>query len=185
MFLQKVNSTEAMRIRFPFHRSLLLLGTGISFALVAALYLWVFDKSEDLSPAMIRRIEATRNAYIITEGPKARGRKFEQLVSLIDSPEDPGKLATGLLFNLADVIDLLGPPDVVKEDRHGLALAYFYKDANGGDSAILVYFLPGDQFAEFGYNSRDVIDYSTWQKYESPNSISESEPPSQEWAEMR
>lgn len=116
-----------------------------------------------------QQIDQARKAYMTQEGHQARGAKFSELALMMDSATYPGKHASGRLYTQKEIIDLLGPPDLVRHGKSETEFAYFHDRFGKRDWAVYVSFSKSDPYAEFGYNASDVRDHSMWEKFNEAN----------------
>ena len=111
-------------------------------------------------------IVAAHKHYLSSEGHRARGPNFEELVSLLDSPTFPGKEETGRLVTISDALELLGPPDLVKQTAGFDEWLYFYDRFGTLDWFVLARFDKDNPYAEFYYNASSTLDKTEWKPYQ-------------------
>jgi len=148
--LRRVGRNHIVNVRCGF-----LFGLTTVSSMATVFFLWFAFSTAFTEGDAILPIEHLQRAYIALEGPDARGPYFEQLALTLD-----GEITE------AQLIEYLGLPDLVKEDKQSKKFAYFYDRFGQKDWVVYVDFTANDPFASFGYNAASVIDHSDWKPYE-------------------
>jgi hypothetical protein len=84
----------------------------------------------------------------------------------MDSPQIPGKHATGKLYEDSFVLVILGPPDLINNSNGTTKWLYLFDRFANKDWFVLVTFAKNDQFAEFTYNALSTLNVSEWKPYD-------------------
>jgi hypothetical protein len=153
---QRFRSIE--RIKMFNMRFGLVAGLAIALALCSgkcflmAVAVWSFGPSGVTMPSL----ERSKEAHQKLEG-NSRGYWFEQVALTLMSMDSP--------FTEAEVIQHLGIPDRVKEEKNRRRFVYFYDRFATKDWAVYVDLDRSDGIASFGFNDAKVNDHSSWTPY--------------------
>ena len=110
-----------------------------------------------------RSVDDARLAYMSEEGHARRGRLFQQLVQML--AVDTRMADARRALSVSEIMEVLGPPDMVKRGGARQSFVYYYDRYGTKDWAVL--FETGhDGTVMLGFGSRSWIDLTGWQQYE-------------------
>ncbi len=106
----------------------------------------------------LRSVEEAHFEYLATEGHLSRSHYFELLAIILAKQPT----VRGQSISASDIIEFLGPPDLVKQGNSAETYAYFYERDGAKDSAVVLS-VERDGKATIGFSNRSWTDFRDWQ----------------------
>jgi hypothetical protein len=141
----------------------LVLGTLAALTVVVALaFLILTLPTTSIPPPVpdVSYVESTSQTYLKSEGHAKRGLMFEQLASLLAT-----ELAAGTPYSEAQILALLGPPDLMADaGAQGKTYVFLYDRFGTKDWAAWLIFKPGRR-PTLGFNATSANNLSGFVPY--------------------
>ena len=105
-----------------------------------------------------RSVEEVHFEYLATEGHLSRSHNFELLAIILAKQPT----VRGQSISISNIMEFLGPPDLVKRGNSAETYVYFYERDGAKDSAVVLC-VERDGKATIGFSNRSWTDFRDWQ----------------------